>query len=94
MVARVRMLSAPRHMFGICVVGGAPRAETRSPTSVRSTPDSGCLCGPVSIENTSDDGIVQAKGASFLYQGVECYVKRTSGCALQLLAALRLNIDF
>jgi len=52
MVVIVRILSAPRYMCGVCVVGGTPHAETRSPTSVWSTPDSGRLCVPDSIKHT------------------------------------------
>jgi len=53
MVVIVTMLSAPRYVFGICAVGGAPHVVTRSPTSVWTHPrPRGRLCMHVSNKNT------------------------------------------
>jgi len=77
MVTIARMLSMSMYMYGICVVGGAPHVETRSPTPVWSASgprSSVCAC-------FYREHITQATGARFPYQpeGVGYYVKNTSG---------------
>jgi len=75
MVTIARMLSMSRYMYSICVVGGAPHVETRSPMPVWSTPGPGSsVCACVYREH-----IAQATGGRFPCQGVAYYVKNTSG---------------